>query len=47
MCTFICLWLQHVMTLNKDLSVHVTEVCGQCWAALSGLLLDSDGVDYG
>lgn len=37
----------HVWAINKDLSVCVTEVCGQCWAALSSPILDSEGVDYG
>lgn len=32
---------------NKDLSMHVMQVCGQCWAALSAPLLDTAGVDYG
>lgn len=36
-----------VRAINKDLSLHVTEVCGQRWAACSGPLLDSDCVDYG
>lgn len=37
----------HMWTTNKDLSVHMTEACGQCSAAQSGPLLDSVGVDYG
>lgn len=47
---FICVIMfvsSHVWAINKDLSLHVTEVCGPCWAALSGPLLDSEGVDYG
>lgn len=46
-CVYFCFCLVHVWAINKDLSVQVTEVCGQCWAAPSGPLLDSEGVDYG
>lgn len=42
---FLCSLLVHVWPINKDLSVHVTEVCGQHSAAPCGLLLDSEAVD--
>lgn len=42
-----CFCFVHVWAINKDLCMHVAEVCGQCTAAQSSLLLDSEGVDYG
>lgn len=46
LCMQLCLCVVHVWAINKDLSAHVTEVRGQCWAARRGPLLDSDVVDY-